>query len=39
MRILIYKKTERSYFIYIKNLTFAISPYKTLLNLENRRNL
>jgi hypothetical protein len=35
----VYKKTGRSYLTYIKNLTLMIPLRKTLLNLENRRNL
>jgi hypothetical protein len=39
MRISVYKKTGRSYFTRTENLTLMISLRKTLLNLENRRNL
>jgi hypothetical protein len=39
MRILIYKKTGRSYLTHTKNLTLTIPLRKTLLNLKNRRNL
>jgi hypothetical protein len=35
----VYKKTGQSYFTRIKNLIFTIPFHKTLLNLENRRNL
>jgi hypothetical protein len=33
------KKTGRSYLTRTENLTLMIPPRKTLLNLENRRNL